>query len=83
MDWIESWVPRDLSTIDCRAARTSVVPQMGQVGVRSRIHDISHAWQVTVMVSEPGTPSRLPRRSSSSPQAGQAILVIYRNGSAG
>jgi len=83
MDWIESWVPRDLSTIDCRAVRTSAVPQVGQVGARSRTHDISHVWQVTVMVAEPGVPSGRPRRSSSSPQAGQVISVIYQNGSAG
>ena len=71
IDWMDSWVPRDLSTMDCNAVRTSALPHVGQVGFRSRTHERAHDPQVTVIVCWPGLPSRCPDRSSSSPQPGQ------------
>ena len=79
IDWIDSCVPRDLSTIERRAPRTSSDPQVGQRGVRSRSHTSPQAPHVTVMVSLPGPPRRSPDRSSSSPQPGHSITLTGSN----
>ena len=75
-DWIESCVPRDLSTIERNAVRRSSDPHEGHLGVRSRSHFISQVSQITVTFSVFLDSFESPLRFSSSPQFGQTISCM-------